>query len=165
MNYTNISSTLPAGLGPSWSAAWGDYNGDRQIDVFVGQSNIDGSGDVLRNNGPAGFSNESVPTGLNDAGFHQNVAWSDIDGDRDLDLIIAMEGPEKHEIYLQGAGGTFTPVGAIVGIQQVPGIKATAWPLVTQTATVTRHLHVHLPQRQQHPQQLLRKSCWRRPDR
>ena len=129
LTFTNVTSNLPSGLGPSWSAAWGDYDGDGHVDVFVGQSNIGGSGDVLRNDGSGAFTNESVDTGLNDSGFHQNVAWSDIDNDRDLDLILAMEGPnlatdEKHEIYLQGPGGSFTPVGASVGFQQAYGMKA-----------------------------------------
>jgi hypothetical protein len=52
------------------------------------------------------------------------VAWSDIDNDQDLDLLIAMEGPEEHEIYLQGPAGTFTPVGASVGFQVPFGTKA-----------------------------------------
>ncbi len=69
LNYTNISHTLPSGLGPSWSAAWGDYDGDRRVDVFVGQSNISDTGDVLKNNGPAGFSNTSAATGLDDPVF------------------------------------------------------------------------------------------------
>jgi len=132
--FTNINGSLPAGLGSSWSAAWGDYDGDGNIDMFVGQSNTAGSepgnnGDVLKGNGLGGFTNESVATGLDDPGFHQNVAWVDIDNDRDLDLILAMEGPdpnvhEKHEIYLQGPAGSFTPVGAAVGFQEAHGTKA-----------------------------------------
>lgn len=129
LTFTNVSASLPAGLGPSWSAAWSDYDGDGLVDVFVGQSNTGSeSGDVLRNTGLGAFTNESLSTGLNDTGFHQNVAWNDIDNDRDLDLMIAMEGPlptdEKHEIYLQGPSGFFTPVGASVGFQQLEGIKA-----------------------------------------
>ena len=102
----------------------GDYDGDSYVDIFVGQSNIGASGDVLQNVFGAGFDNQSVAAGLDDPGFHQNVAWSDIDNDRDLDLIIAMEGPEKHEIYLQGPAGSFTPVGAAVGFQEDFGTKA-----------------------------------------
>ncbi|MCB9865601.1 MAG: VCBS repeat-containing protein [Phycisphaerales bacterium] len=124
VTFTNITAQLPGGLGPSWSAGWGDYDGDGDVDVFVGQSNLGGSGDVLRNDGAAGFSNQSVATGLDDPGFHQNVAWCDIDNDRDLDLILAMEGPELHEIYLQGPPQTFTAVGAAVGFQQPEGVKA-----------------------------------------
>ncbi len=122
--FVNISSTLPPGLGVSWSAAWGDYDGDGKIDVFVGQTNFGASGDVLKNNGAAGFSNTSTATGLNDPGFHQNVAWIDIDNDLDLDLLIGMEGPEKHEIYLQGPSNSFTKAGAAAGFQAPFGTKA-----------------------------------------
>jgi enediyne biosynthesis protein E4 len=125
--FTDITSTyLPSPtLQDSWSAAWGDYDGDGRIDVFVGQDNNGSgaqgfdSGDVFKNNWPEPFTNTSAATGLDDIGFHQNVAWADIDNDRDLDLMIGMEGPtEKHEIYLQGPANHFTPVGAAVGFQQ-----------------------------------------------
>jgi hypothetical protein len=123
-NFTNVTSTmLPSGVGDSWSSAWADYNGDGRVDVFVGQTNSGSNiGDVLRNNG-GNFSNETNSTGLDDPGFHQNVGWADMNNDGRLDLIIGQEGPEKHEIYLQGAGNQFTPVGAEVGIQVAYGTK------------------------------------------
>ncbi len=123
--FTNVTSTMvPAGVSLSWSAAWGDYNGDGLVDVFVGQTNnTPNTGDVLRNDGTS-FSNQSVSTGLDDPGFHQNVGWADIDNDHHLDLIIGMEGPEKHEIYLQKTAGHFTPVGAATGFQAAYGTKS-----------------------------------------
>jgi hypothetical protein len=126
LTFTNITSSLPTGpdaIGTSWSAAWGDYDGDGFVDVFVGQTNSGTNGDVLHNNGAGGFTNATAATGLTDPGFHQNVAWNDIDNDRDLDLIISMEGPEKHEIYLQGPAGSFTKVGAAVGFQAALGTR------------------------------------------
>ncbi|MEQ8208358.1 MAG: CRTAC1 family protein [Lacipirellulaceae bacterium] len=126
LSFTDISSSLPEGLERSWSAAWADYNRDGIVDVFIGQSNLasTASGDVLQGDGLGGFTNASSSVGLDDPGFHQNVAWADIDNDRDLDLILAMEGPEKHEIYLQASNGTFAPAGATVGFQEDFGTKA-----------------------------------------
>lgn len=128
LGFTNITSTLPSGsaaIGDSWSAAWGDYDGDGFVDLFVGSTNSGSArGDALHNNGSAGFTNSSSAIGLNDPGFHQNLAWGDMNNDNRLDLIIGMEGPEKHEIYLQGADGQFTPAGAASNFQQNWGTKA-----------------------------------------
>ncbi len=124
LSFTQIADWTSIGVtAGSWSAAWADIDGDGFVDAFVGQSNIGQSGDVLVNQGGGAFANQSVAKGLNDSGFHQNVAWADIDNDRDLDLVIGMEGPEKHEIYLQQANGTFNPVGASVGFQEDLGTK------------------------------------------
>ncbi len=125
--FTNVTATmLPSGLPDSWSAAWGDYNGDGKIDVFVGQTNSGSTtGTLLRNTG-SGFVDDSVATGLNDAGFAQNVAWVDINNDRQLDLLIGMEGPapDFNQVYIQGPANHFTAVGAAVGFQQPYGNKA-----------------------------------------
>ena len=125
--FTNVTSTWLAGITTtdSWSAAWGDYNSDGKIDVFIGQTNSGSlTGRLLRNTGTA-FVDDSVATGLNDPGFAQNVGWVDINNDHKLDLLIGMEGPaEKNEIYLQGPAGHFTAVGAAAGFQQAYGNKA-----------------------------------------
>jgi enediyne biosynthesis protein E4 len=126
--FTDITSTLayslPTATNGSWSAAWGDYDGDGNVDVFIGETNSGTRGAVLKNNWPKNFSNESIAVGLNDPGFHQNVAWVDIDNNRHLDMVIGMEGPEKHQVYLQNAAGQFTAVGAAVGFQADFGTKA-----------------------------------------
>jgi enediyne biosynthesis protein E4 len=68
--FTNITSTwLPSGLTDSWSAAWGDYDADGNIDIFIGQTNDDSNppftvfGRLLRNTGSA-FVDVSSTTGF-----------------------------------------------------------------------------------------------------
>jgi len=106
-----------------WSAAWADYDGDGDVDVFLGQTNSGVRGDLFRNDGESGFTDVSATT-INDPGFHQNVAWADMDSDGLLDLVIAMEGPERHEIYIQEDDGSFTQSGASTGFQEDFGTKA-----------------------------------------
>ncbi len=120
LSFTNVTSAMmPNGVGDSWSGGWADYNGDGYVDLFVGSRNAgDDVGVVLRNEGGLAFSNQTNSTGLTDPGWHQNVGWADINNDQLLDLIIGQEGPERHQIYLQGAGFQFTAVGAQVGFQQ-----------------------------------------------
>ena len=163
MTYTNVSGMLPSGVGSSWSAAWGDYDGDRQVDVFIGQTNFC-TGERAMCCGitaPLASLTKAAAVGLDDPGFHQNVAWSDIDNDNDLDLILAMEGPEKHEIYLQGSDGLFTPVGALVGFQEDfrnESLRHGNWR--HRRRRRSRHLYLNVPQQQQHPQQLSIRTCW-----
>jgi enediyne biosynthesis protein E4 len=127
-SFTNVTSTMwqsaPANVTSFWSAAWGDYDGDGKVDIFVGENNNDmPTGRLMRNTG-SGFTDVSVATGLNDNGFHQNVAWADVNNDHLLDMVIGMEGPEPNQIYLQDATHHFTAVGATVGIQTPVATKA-----------------------------------------
>ncbi|QDV72598.1 CRTAC1 family protein [Botrimarina mediterranea] len=126
LTFTNVTaSRLPSGsLSNSWSAGWADYDGDGFVDVFVGQTNSGSTrGSLLKNDGDEFSKITSSFVGLNDPGFHQNVGWADINNDKRLDLIIGMEGPERHEIYLQGASGQFTPTGQDAGFQVAYGTK------------------------------------------
>jgi hypothetical protein len=124
--FTNVTLTMwqPGVESSQWSAAWGDYDSDGKVDVFVGEDNGGAPrGRLMRNTG-AGFVDVSTSTGLNDNGFAQNLAWADMNNDHRLDLVIGMEGPQPNQIYLQDASHHFTAVGASVGIQTPVGTKA-----------------------------------------
>ncbi|MCC6547265.1 CRTAC1 family protein [Candidatus Sumerlaeota bacterium] len=127
LTFTDITSTsgVFASDTAGWSAAWGDYDGDDDVDVFLGEANPGAaSGDLFLNNGDETFTNISNSAGVADPGFAQNVAWADADRDGDLDLFIIMEGPQPHELYVQDfATKTFTQSGSAVGLQVPYGIK------------------------------------------
>lgn len=125
LSFTNITTAqglvVPGVTG--WSAAWADYDGDGRVDVFLGQNNLNSGIGALFRNTVTGFVNVSATT-IPDPGWHQNVAWVDANRDGMLDLMIAMEGPQLHELYLQNPESGFTAVGAASGIQVPYGTKA-----------------------------------------
>ncbi|MBI1292703.1 hypothetical protein GC173_15925 [bacterium] len=131
LGFTNISAS--AGISSldttGWSAGWADVDGDGFIDVYLGQQNTsvsgfpDPRGDLFRNLGDSTFSDISSTT-INDPGFVQNVGWTDVNNDGMLDLVLGMEGPEMHELYLQQEDGSFLQLGASVGLQVPHGTKA-----------------------------------------
>ena len=106
------------------SSAWADYDGDGDVDLFVGRENADRQGnlhgtrgDLFRNmlmEGGTGFVNFGPQTGLDDPYNQENIAWVDIDQDGDLDLLMLMFS-EPHQLYEQFAPGQFRPIGGETG--------------------------------------------------
>ena len=92
--FTEVSST--AGLADplqTWSSAWGDFDNDGDMDVFVGASSIaDGTHKLMRNNGNSTFTDVTAASGilpaLTNLGF-ENVTY---DFDNDVNLDIASNG-------------------------------------------------------------------------
>ncbi|MFT6996997.1 MAG: hypothetical protein ACJAQ4_000742 [Cryomorphaceae bacterium] len=73
----------------TWSSAWGDYDNDGDMDVFVGASSFsDGSHKMMVNNGDGTFSDMTVGTGLESLGG-TSIEWvtHDFDNDGYLDIM------------------------------------------------------------------------------
>jgi hypothetical protein len=99
-NFVKSPQVLPTtALENSSTVQAGDYDKDGDLDLFVGirgQSFLYGiptNGYILNNNGKGEFLNVtvSVAPGLMKAGLITDAAWSDIDGDNDLDLLVVGE--------------------------------------------------------------------------
>ena len=81
--------TAEAGVGRSgWSngAAFGDYDGDGDLDLFVARHGPDL---LYRNEGGGRFVEVGEQAGVADPGWGAGVVWFDYDGDLDLDLYVA----------------------------------------------------------------------------
>ncbi|MCI0637203.1 MAG: VCBS repeat-containing protein [Actinobacteria bacterium] len=70
----------------SFAAAWGDYDGDGDPDLYV--ANDFGSNNLYRNQGDGTFTDVARAAGVVDIGPGMSAAWEDYDGDGDLDLYV-----------------------------------------------------------------------------
>jgi predicted nucleotidyltransferase len=71
--------------GNGMGAAWGDYDGDSDLDLYV---TYYGPNILYRNNGNGTFTDVSEKAGVGDEGFGAGVTWGDYDRDGDLDLYV-----------------------------------------------------------------------------
>lgn len=99
--FTGNEAIRPKGI------AAGDIDGDGDVDLCTANSaTLSGRGvSVLLNDGTGGF---SLDAAILEAGFHPfAVALGDLDGDEDLDLIVANSGSDNLSVFLNLGGGTF----------------------------------------------------------
>jgi len=71
--------------GSSWGASWGNFNGDKWPDLWVGNHST--QPDLFVNNGDGTFSPTTLSLSNPNADMH-GAAWADFDNDGDQDLYI-----------------------------------------------------------------------------
>ncbi len=84
------SEALEDSLGDGLAVAWGDYDNDGYLDLYlVGMSDIDNLPDHLfRNNGDGTFTDAATEAEVGAEG-NWGIAWCDYDNDGDIDLILS----------------------------------------------------------------------------
>ena len=80
---------------PTQTAAWGDFDNDGWLDVFIGNES-EGKDknpcELFRNNRNGTFTECAGPSGVATTGFVKGVAWGDYDNDGWLDLYVSRWG-------------------------------------------------------------------------
>ncbi|MEQ1831528.1 MAG: FG-GAP-like repeat-containing protein [Candidatus Eisenbacteria bacterium] len=113
--FTDLTSAVLRDLAPSQqklTGAWADFDNDGDLDVYVAEHTGPGSHNSLFRNDAGVFVN-ATPALLAGAGGNQ-VHWTDVDGDGDLDLAVMREAGGS-AIYSNEGSGIFldaTPAGA-----------------------------------------------------
>ncbi len=116
----------------TYASAWGDYDNDGDLDIFIGNSGGQGSPDksyIYENNGDGTFS-QLTNTILSDSGTYVHAAaWADYDRDGDIDLMVVRDGSnrlftnqlnnENHfiNIKLIGVTANKNAIGSIVKVK------------------------------------------------
>jgi phosphodiesterase/alkaline phosphatase D-like protein len=100
-----------ADAGDGNGAAWGDYDNDGDLDLYLANN---GTNRLFRNDGSTGFSEVGAAAHVDDAGYGQGVSWVDYDRDGRLDLYVVNHG-SANRLY-HNEGGVFTEVGGAAGV-------------------------------------------------
>ncbi|MBI1176447.1 hypothetical protein GC207_03305 [bacterium] len=87
--FTKNTTAAIANGSTSWGgSAWGDFNNDGRIDVYMVGFNAT-SDSLYRNDGNGTFTSAASGAMLTDAGGGTSASWADYDNDGDLDLFVA----------------------------------------------------------------------------
>jgi hypothetical protein len=103
-----LSGQIVNNGGNSFSASWGDYDNDGDLDLFV--SNDGGNNFLYENNGTGNFTRINTGAIVEDGGRSFGSSWGDFDNDGDLDLFVAKLGDDA--LYRNNGGDSFTKVTA-----------------------------------------------------
>ncbi len=124
--------TEDAGLmvsAPTQTAAWGDYDNDGWVDLFIGNEsgpNTTFPCQLFHNNGDGTFTDVAVESGVDLVGFVKGVVWGDYDNDGRLDLYVTqlLEHQPNQLFHSDGPSvdGTwiFREVAADAGVEGPP---------------------------------------------
>lgn len=142
---TFVDVTVTAGLAfpayPTQTGAWADYDGDGDLDLYVGnesegtavytaddfqrQMGSSYPSQLFRNNGDGTFTDIARQLGVDDYSYTKAVAWGDYDNDGDPDLYVSNIG--RNRLYRNKGDGTFEDVAAEAGVIEPQGMSFPAW--------------------------------------
>jgi hypothetical protein len=106
---------------PSEAAAWGDFDNDGWLDLFVGNETTSQPHpcQLFHNNHDGTFTDVAHETGMDFLGMAKSVAWGDYDNDGYIDLYITSLGQPNRLMRNNGKKGgkwTFTDVAQKAGV-------------------------------------------------
>jgi hypothetical protein len=134
--FTRVSSPVLNGSSSSIAAAWGDYDNDGDLDLFVSRVWFPGSPAAsrpnlfYRNNGDGTFTSlTSLPA--NDPEYQGGASygcnWGDYDNDGWLDLFVANSFGQNNFLYHNNGDGTFTKITNSVAVNDGGDSRGVAW--------------------------------------
>ncbi|MHC5024861.1 MAG: CRTAC1 family protein [Planctomycetota bacterium] len=117
---------------PTQAAAWGDFDNDGDLDLYIGnESRVrsdprgDYPGQLYRNNGDGTFIDIAKDAGVTNDRYCKGVAAGDFDNDGDLDLYLSNVGPNR--LYRNDGDGTFTDVAPALAVTEPAGRSFATW--------------------------------------
>ena len=109
-----------ADAGNGAGAAWGDYDNDGHVDLYVFNTNSGAAADRLyRNNGDGTFADATQAAGLRENGDGEAVVWGDFDNDGWLDLYLVNRSDftsQRNRLFRNLGNGRFVDATSVAGV-------------------------------------------------
>jgi ASPIC and UnbV/FG-GAP-like repeat len=106
------------------ACAWGDYDNDGDLDLFIGSlSDRPGKNLLFKNQGNGTFIEVAAAAGVNSSIYSRAAMWGDFDNDGDLDLYVINEASDaanaeaqdtrgNNDLFMNQGDGTFRAADA-----------------------------------------------------
>lgn len=129
--------TREAGLAepayPTQAAAWGDFDNDGDLDLYVGNESrmeikndlADFPSQLFINNGNGTFTDVAKTAGVTNDRYAKGVSAGDYDNDGDLDLYVS--NVTRNRLYRNNGDGTFEDVAEQAGVVEPRGRSFATW--------------------------------------
>ncbi|MDX2117311.1 MAG: VCBS repeat-containing protein [Planctomycetota bacterium] len=101
---TDVNNTNKVG------AAFGDFDNDGKVDLFVPAFTAGSRGKLYRGLGNGSFTDVSLASGIADTSGQRSCCWGDYNNDGNLDLYIVTRSGVGNRLYRNNGDGTFTLV-------------------------------------------------------
>lgn len=106
-------------LGPNTGNSWSDYDGDGDLDLYVGNGEDWNDGNpvyyqdyMLRNVNGVSFTDVTSPTGMSGENMYaRGATWGDFDNDRLDDLYVSHYRIRENHLFVNQGDGTFSEEG------------------------------------------------------
>lgn len=126
--------TIETPLFPAQSIAWGDYDNDGWLDLFLAEDFSSGNSVVLlHNEGKGGFADHlaTLPKGLPAKNKGAGAVFGDYDNDGDLDLFVPIGGifytQRSTDVLLKNDQGRFVDVSLQAGLTDTLPSDTAIW--------------------------------------
>ena len=126
--FTDVTDSSGAAGDPGGGSgiAWGDYDRDGNIDLYVARFGAPNK--LYRNLGTGAFADVTATSGpVGDAGEGDGVAWADYDNDGDLDLFLANYDGGTNRLFQNLGNATFTDATEASGVAGTGTGSGAAW--------------------------------------